>query len=265
MNIALGALLIFILLFPGIIFRIAYLSVPYSRKTFKSSLIDELILSIIPALIIQITGLCILESITSFRFDIESFYKLLISSDENVDFTWIRNSLPGFVLYTIVINMIALILGYLTRKYVLKNKYDYKFQFLRVHNDWYYILTGKIIEFPNQKEEYKRIDTVWLDILATGSDGDVIYSGTLKEFILSKEEGIDRIYLSDVRRRKLKDDAGVDDDDTEVTEINIKENGTADTLEIDKRYYSMPGDYFVIPYSQIKNINIIYYNLEEIK
>jgi hypothetical protein len=33
--------------------------------------------------------------------------------------------------------------------------------------------------------------------------------------------------------------------------------------EFDDRYYKMPGDLFVIPYQQIRNINITYYIIEE--
>lgn len=77
-----------------------------------------------------------------------------------------------------------------------------------------------------------------------------MYSGILKNYVLGENDSLECVYLTYVMRRKLSDD--------ELPEIpeEVEE-------EKDKRYYYMPGDYFMIPGSQIVNINITFYEPEE--
>ena len=57
-----------------------------------------------------------------------------------------------------------------------------------------------------------------------------------------KKGGIDRLYLKDVRRRYLKDDQ-------------------LDADEHPDKYYFMPGQFFILPFSQIINLHITYYEV----
>ena len=84
------------------------------------------------------------------------------------------------------------------------------------------------------------------------TEGNIIYSGILENYFLSKENGLDRIYLRNVYRRKLKDDLG-------------NEHGNVGYLDrhLDNRYYAMPGDLFIINYDKIINLNITYYINQE--
>ncbi len=78
-----------------------------------------------------------------------------------------------------------------------------------------------------------------------------IYSGILEEFYLSENNGLDRLVLYNVYRRTLENDFPKD----LKKQSSILDKGT------DERYYNMPGDSFVIPYSEIKNMNITYLTL----
>ena len=100
MNIAFGALLIFLLLFPGIIFRIAYLEGPYSRRVIQSSLVDELVLSLIPAFFLQFVGYLLVEktSIFSYGVDERTFYYLL-TGQQGIDFAIVERGIPRFFTY----------------------------------------------------------------------------------------------------------------------------------------------------------------------
>ena len=64
--------------------------------------------------------------------------------------------------------------------------------------------------------------------------------GILADYILSKEGGLDRIYLRDVKRRYLVKDKPDNDENL---------------------YYQMPGEFFVISAQQIINIHITYYSV----
>jgi hypothetical protein len=101
MNIALGALLIFLLLFPGILLRIAYLNGPYSRKNIQTSLVDELILSLLPSFILQGFGYLLAEFIFRYHIRLEPLYQIVIGANSpayHPDFQLIEQSLAPFFL-----------------------------------------------------------------------------------------------------------------------------------------------------------------------
>jgi hypothetical protein len=79
----------------------------------------------------------------------------------------------------------------------------------------------------------------------------MIYSGILEDYYLSKDNGLDRLYLHNVYRRRLKDDLNPDQPNVGYLERHL-----------DPRYYAMPGDLFVITYDKILNLNITYYVAE---
>ncbi len=93
-----------------------------------------------------------------------------------------------------------------------------------------------------------RIELIQVDALINSSEGNFIYSGILENFFLSKDNGLDRIYLSNVYRRRLKDDL-----DADVPNVGYL------ARHQDTRYYSMPGYLFVATYDKIINMNITYY------
>lgn len=66
---------------------------------------------------------------------------------------------------------------------------------------------------------------------------------------MSKQGGLELIYLTEVTRRYLKSD-------------NLNKASTKNDL-IKDEYYYIPGDFVVLPYKDIKNINISYYSIEE--
>ncbi|PTB92528.1 hypothetical protein C9994_13900, partial [Marivirga lumbricoides] len=165
------------------------------------------------------------------------------------DFTIISASLLPFSLYVIATNIIGAILGKLTKEGILKNGLDMKFEALRIHNEWYYLLYGKVLDFegPNRSEE---IDYIQIDALVQVGDKKIIYKGFLDRFYLDNDKGLDRIVLYFVYRRFLESDSyGLRSEKEDLFNYN---------KETKQRYYEMPGDYLVIPYNKIINMNISY-------
>lgn len=251
MNIAIGALVLLLLVFPGILFRYGYLNGPYSRKNFQSSITDEIVLSLIPAFLIQSAAYTIIEPILGFDINLSLIFRIIsdIKLIESPEYTNIEHSIVWFSIYNIVSCSFGFLAGKIFRNMVFRYNWDTKYHSLRFNNEWYYLLSGRILDFPHNTGNSKEIDFVRVDALCESKDSTIIYSGILREFYLSKAEGLDRIYLTNVYRRKLEDDS--------PRELTVPlEN------EFDNRYYKMPGDVFVIPYNQIKNINISYYIIE---
>jgi hypothetical protein len=270
MNIAFGALILLLLLIPGLFFRVAYLNVRYSGKTFKSTIIDETLLALAPAFIIQVGGFLFVEKVLGFSVSLQTVYQLIISSASFKDFDILRNSLGWFLLYSIVLWIISWGLGNGVRNIIKYFRLDYKYPIFRFQNSWYPILKGTIVNFPGYQHLQANIQLVWIDVIVETKEGSYIYSGIIDDFFLSKDEGLDRIYLKNVRRRRLTNEPNdmlesIHANGGEATDLDqIDEEEAIDEMDaLDKRYYYMPGDFFVIPYSQIKNMNIRYFNLDE--
>jgi hypothetical protein len=138
------------------------------------------------------------------------------------------------------------------RAVIRKFKLDIRYKFFRLNNEWHYLFSGEILDFPDVVGESENIEIIQIDLLATTGEESVIYSGILQDYYLSKDNGLDRIYLSQVYRRKLKDDLAHAD------QSNIQ--------KLDERYYQMPGELFVIHYDKIVNMNVTYhrFSLEDV-
>lgn len=254
MSIALGALILFLILLPGIVLRIAYLNGPFSKRNIQSSIVDELILSLIPALILQGGGFLFSEHCLNFDVNLEVIYQLIIGSsvkDYRPDFSLIEQSISRLIFYNIVLATLAIILGKIARYVVNLLRLDIRFPSLRFYNEWYYLFSGRIKDFPTQEGSSEGIaDFPFLNVVVEYKEATYIYRGLLLHYILSKD-GLDRIYMSNVYRRRLdKDDCP---------------DPKPETLDQDNRYYFIPGEFFVLPFSQIKNLNVEYFSIEKIE
>lgn len=281
MNFLFGALLLIIILLPGVILRASYLSTSYGKRTFKFSVADEIILSLIPTLLLQGTFYAVTNYFIININEQRLFY--LFTNSDKVFATPLPDwNILLFFLYTLVICVVSAALGVWARKFVQRKRLFIKYPILRFYNDWHYILRGIILDFPGHEGDAKNVSNVWVDVVTINKDDAYIYSGFLKEYYLTKDDGLDRIYLTNVQRRKLSEDSITNEgiklntsidqlqdalDNVEVDyDAMLQKGGDVDQIAafVDNRYYFMPGDYFVIPYSEIKNINITYYTEQEL-
>jgi len=254
MNLLLSSILLFILVAPGLIFRFSYLQGTYAKLNFKVSAIDEIFWALIPALFFQLTAMLVLENIFLVQTRIDVIYQLITSdSSSDINFNTIRAGFLPFLIYTFSLILISAACGRLLRSIIRRLKLDIRYRFFRLNNEWHYLFSGEILDFPDVIGKSENIEIIQVDLLANTSEGSVIYSGILQDYYLSKDNGLDRLYLSQVYRRKLKDDLAYSD------QSNIQ--------KLDERYYQMPGELFVIHYDKIINMNVTYhrFSLEEEK
>lgn len=246
MNLLLSSILLFILVAPGLIFRFSYLQGTYAKLNFKVSAIDEIFWALLPALFLQFASILVLENFFDARIRIEIFYQLLNGdASPGIDFIAIRAGLFQFLIYTASLILISAALGRLFRLIIRMSRLDIRYRFFRLNNEWHYLFSGEILDFPDVIGESENIEIIQIDLLANIGEGSVIYSGILQDYYLSKDNGLDRIYLSQVHRRKLKDDLAHAD------QSNVQ--------KLDERYYQMPGELFVIHYDKIMNMNVTYH------
>lgn len=250
MNLAPGVLVIFIIAIPGIVFRLTYLSSPYSRRTINTTAIDEIFNSLIPAFIFHALFILILEFCGK-KIDFQFIYNLLIgnSTAKNVD--ELNSYLGGFLCYILLNTLVNFGAAWLLRYWVLRYKWYERFTFLTIYNRWYPILK------PEATENGKI--SVWLDVLLETRDGSILYRGFLTDFWLDKSGGIKELHFENVRRRAFKQDIEEIKIDTEATGDEPTEQGIQD---VDKRYYYIPGERFIIKYEDVRNMNVTYYEEE---
>lgn len=241
MNIALGTLIILFLLSPGFIIRYTFLKGPYSRKNYKPAVSTEIFWAIIPAVFLQLSGLYLLQ-VSGHETDFRFIYLILTGSDKITDFALLSANLGGFLIYFLIISLLAAGLGFAARWLVMLWKLDKKFGIFKINNEWYYLFSGRMLEDENE------IDFIQVDALVQTPEGVVIYCGVLNDFYLTSDGGIDRLYLVNVYRRKFADDYIV---------------ANVEPKNLDDRYYNMPGDYLVIFGQTLLNLNLTYYKLKE--
>ncbi len=245
MNIAFGTVLIFLLFVPGIIFRRAYYYGIFAKAHSKKTPLDELMWAIVPGIILQVSWIVIVKILFSSNYTVNFHtlsYLLMGSSDSDYSawaFASINENIGKVILYNSTLCIAAFWCGRQARLIVRRNNYDKKYLFLRFDNQWFYIVTGEILDFPDNDFEPKEVDFVQVDILTKTQKETIIYSGIIKSYYLSKEGGLESVLISGAQRKVLN---------------------VSSTNEDDSAYYSIPGDFIVVPYSEILNINVRYIN-----
>lgn len=106
---------------------------------------------------------------------------------------------------------------------------------------WYYLLTGADFA-KDELPDFIRVAAV-VDVAGEA----VLYRGVLEEWFVNQDDGtLDRLVISSAERRKFDKD---------------KSDGTASGSE--ERFYIIDGDYFVIRYADIVTLNVQYVRITE--
>jgi hypothetical protein len=246
MSLVFSSLFLFILISPGLIFRFSYLQGTYAKLTFKVSAIEEIFWALIPALFLQLAAILVVDHMTSYEVRLELIYQLITSNDA-IDFHAIAQSLLPFLVYITLVLFASAFFGVVARRLVRRYRLDLHTKFLRFGNEWHYLFSGEAF-YLSKKIDPSSIAFIQIDVVMGSSEGDMIYSGILEDYYLSRDNnGLDRLYLTNVYRRLLKNDL-----DADIPNVGFLNR------HLDDRYYAMPGDLFVVTYDDIKNLNVTY-------
>ncbi len=252
MNIAFGTLLLFLILIPGLAFFRLYYSGFFSKQFIPSTPFETLFKILLPGILMQLLGVMTINEFSAYDVDFDTLSILLIGTDSadlnRQAFNNLKESLPAIVKYNLLVISVAGALGYFTKYLVRILKLDRLFKPLRFQNEWHYILTGEIFQFPIIRKKLERsyqnsnVDFVHLDALLETSEGTVLYSGIVDDYYLGTNGGLDRIFIKNAKRRYLKSDHSKNDP-----------------------YYRIPGDYLILKYENIINLNLTYYRIKREK
>lgn len=254
MNIALATLTLLIILYPGFLFRRFYFTGEFSKEYFKQSVTDLIFSSILPGFFIHFIGYLLFIKGRS-QIDVITIGTLLSGTSDSIKvteaFKAVYQKAPSIAGYFFGVSVVGMVAGFAAKLVVRKFKLDRKVKLFRFQNEWHYIFSGEILDFPKVPGNAEDIDCSYIDALVKTDEGTIIYTGLLADYILTKEGGIDRIYLTDVKRRFFKDD---------ITN-KVESPAELDESANDSRYYYLPGRFFIISYSQIINLHVTYYKV----
>lgn len=246
MNFALPTIILLLMLVPGFLFRRLYYSGEFSKEYFKQNFTDYLFPSLIISLLIHLMCQGFIR-IFGYTTSLWPLFLLVgsngSSSETGFAFLQIYQNIYPLFFYFAFTAFTGAVLGQLGKYTVRKLKLDRKYKLFRYQNEWHYVFTGEILDFPNIAGQTDvQPEVQYVDALVKTAEGSVLYSGYLSHYVLSSSNGIDYLYLSDVKRRYLKDDQPHENADP---------------------YYYMPGDFTIIPYREILNLNITYYRINQ--
>lgn len=242
MNVALPALIVFLLLLPGFIFRTNLKRAERTSLDYSpfGHVVSEAVLW---ALALHLSWLGLAHCWPGREVDPVVLLKLLSSAPAiqseasevvGTEFRWIAA-------YLVTLLITSYILPLTVRRIISSYRLDRAdarfspvFRFHRA--PWYYLLTGA---------DFRREDAPDLIIVAAIVEvGDpMLYVGVLDEFYVDAEGQLDRLVLQNVARRPIASDKTPGDDPGE------------------SRFYDVDGDYFVLRYSEAITLNIQYARL----
>lgn len=249
MNLALSAVIIFILLLPPIAFYLSLILVGrFPKAGPKIGLFEGLMLSAIIAAVLHAIVLLFIHR--EVRFDVLA---LLVGGDlktlnEVVSNGTFKVLFQSFVFYCFGLTGLSVAAGIFCRWIVTTSGIHARSEILRLYNNWWYLFRGYRVDGNIDSPNPVEFDIVFIDVLVDTNAGTMLYSGYLLDFVCVGEN-LDRLYLSEVSKREFKsnkkDEKG-----------NILINEPGDPQEID-------GDTMAIPYLSIINMNLHFVTLPE--
>jgi hypothetical protein len=155
LNFAFNTVLLFLIFFSGLAFLRAYHSKEFSKNYIKKNTFDELVGGIFSGIFFQIVSVLYLTKYHEVQFDFKSLGFLLIGAkdDANISssFLNVQSHIWKIFQYNICVIGFAAICGLVCRYLVRWLKLDRKWHFFRFSNEWHYILSGEILEFPSRQ------------------------------------------------------------------------------------------------------------------
>lgn len=235
------ALILLLFILPGAIFRRSYHSSHFSNYHLRASNFAEIVITLGIGVFVQAIGvffLKIINLITPFyQVDFNKIGELLTAPTPST-FSSIGNNIGKILLYNVCLCIAPFVLGRFLMYKVLSGHLDYKWPMLRFDNEWNYIFSGKVI--VNKYDELIK----YINILVEIDNEFIIYSGIVSGYTLKTDGALELIEISRVKRKIISKA----DHDNHITTKEYKFN-------VHKLF---------IPYQNIKNFSITYYDLEEV-
>lgn len=248
MSAFLPSLLIFLLILPALIFNLSFYQtenvplryIPLTHKTIVCALM---------AIIIHTVGAAAL-----FLFGYEAYITKILTILAGLHKSQLSSAILSIKLNEIIVFLAYLFMLYATTyligrllRFLIRYLKLERFQFFRFDSPWYYLFTG-------YDWEHGKPDGIRIAATIEMAGQCYLYIGWLHKFYLDSTGNIDRLVLRKTMRREIGNDKN---DKKEMLE-GPKAN------QLHNRFYKIDGYYFVLKYSEVKNLNVQFLNLKEI-
>lgn len=248
MNVAFPALIAFLILLPGFVFRSRLKLAERTSLDYSpfGQIVTEGLLFAVAA---HTVWLSLSYIFLSRVVDPTLLLKLLVSEPGGQsaataavgkDFGWVSGYFVSLLFASYGMAKTARIL---VTKYRLDREGGRFHSIFRFHMaPWYYLLTGA--DFAADEVP----DFIVVSAIVNVSGKAYLYTGILEEFFVDAEGKLDRVVLQEVMRRPIASD---------------KNAHEAQGGEASSRFYPIDGDYFVLRYSEAITLNVEYVKLIE--
>lgn len=239
MSFALSTIIIVILLLPGAIVSTAYYSSLRIKKSSIHISTQELLLKGLTfSFIIHCCAICLLRYL-GYQINFNILYTFILGKELNISDELITSSVLKFFSYNITLVIFSWFITKIFKHFVYKYKLDLNLYSLRLTNYWFHVFSARYLDGPGIKGKEIDTDFIFVDILV---ENKIIYSGILNDFNYSAyKDELENIILQNARKSILH----------EHEKDGVRHSKVGATSKI-------PGDVFLIPASQIININITY-------
>lgn len=209
MEIALSAIIIVILLLPGISFRKGYFSEEFSNQYTIKDFFQLFVNTFIPSVVLYLSVLP-LVFLFGYEYNLQTLIGLISSNDklfkESVD--KVKDFQNEIFVFQIILNTASFFVGYSLKNYFIKNSYDAKIEFFRYKNIWHYVLSARFIYFKRSQvslntNNVEDVDITYIDALVSIGDKVFIYNGMLVDYQLASEGKLDFLIIKDVQRKQV--------------------------------------------------------------
>lgn len=250
MNFALPAVLLFLIVLPGFVFRsrlkrVEAESVDYSP--FGQVVTEGVVYAgFLHAGALLATYYLLDRSV---KFDLVFHMLMAPTTLGPSDFATLANSMPWAAEYFIGIFLTAAAVPRLSLWVITRYQLDHidsRFaDWCRFHRaPWYYLLSKA--DFKIDERQHVIIS---IAAIVNVSGESYLYHGFLDEYFTSRDGALDRIVLTNTQRRKLDHDRDLSESEGSSTAPGDKNN----------RFYPIAGDYFVLRYSEMITLNVHYF------
>jgi hypothetical protein len=245
-NIAFLSLIYLLLAVPGFLYRSLYHSGEFTRNLLPRSWTDDIgkaILYSVPfhLLWIGILGVTQGLGITEHTITFETIFRLMAGEYSVHDYSFhgiitrLRENALYVITYYALVLLTAVGMGVLARKIVWRYELDVRWSWLRYRSEWLYKIMGRggLEGVPWKDTE------AWLDVLseqdAVIPGKSILYHGLAAGYTTEENGALRDIIMTDVERtageKKLNDEV---------------------------KWTPIPGKFFVVSYSKVRNLNITY-------
>lgn len=261
MSIAFPALVITLLILPGVLFYYTYRKGIWQSPVILGPFQSEFSKGVLFAIPINIFGICLAGLLSQKPIDFEAAL-VILTGWQGVDeggtaryMTSVSSSPRTILSYVLTINVFGALLGTGVHCWVRRNVLDLKYNLFRFPNEWYYLFSGEALYFDDGahqlgyrliKQVTRNIDFVFVTVSIEQGGGVYLYRGVLSSYYFDKSGELDKIVLERPQWKLIFADSK-----SSSGEDNAGNN----------RFRLIMGDFLIVDYSHVRNLSIQYLNL----